>query len=109
MKREILKLHEAARKSELRPWELQSVLKGISSSVIAVGDDLSFTIRLGKKIEADKEKLAALNGRKVRIYPFKNAYRFSRGYIAFEGSFLRVSRELDRELLEKILDALNIE
>jgi len=108
MKQEILRLHEAATKSELRPWELQSVLKEISSSVIAVGDDFSFTVRLDREVEVEEEKLAALNGRKARIYPFKNAYRFPRGYIAFEGKFLRVSRELDKELLEKILDALNI-
>ncbi|MEM4156309.1 MAG: hypothetical protein QXQ38_06255 [Archaeoglobaceae archaeon] len=47
-----------------------------------------------------------LGGRKCIIRPFKNAYRFERGFIAFSGKFLRISRDLEREKLEKILDLL---
>ncbi|MDI9609800.1 MAG: hypothetical protein QFX36_00545 [Archaeoglobales archaeon] len=50
--------------------------------------------------------LELLGGRKCIIRPFKNAYRFERGFIAFSGKFLRISRDLEREKLEKILDLL---
>ena len=101
MKDVILKLYKTAKTKNWKPWELQSELRKIYDGVIAVGDDLSFTIKLEKDL-----RNVDLNGERCKIYPFKNAYRFNKGYIAFEGRFLRVSRDIDEKLLEKILDAI---
>ncbi len=80
---------------------MQTELKKICDKVIAVGDDLSFTIKLDKDIEKD---LCKIGGRKCKIYPFKKAYRFDRGYVALDGKFIRISINLDEKLLLKILD-----
>ncbi len=101
MKDVILKLYKTAKTKNWKPWELQSELRKIYDGVIAVGDDLSFTIKLEKDL-----RNVDLNGERCKIYPFNNAYRFNKGYIAFEGRFLRVSRDIDEKLLEKILDAI---
>ncbi|MEM0330399.1 MAG: hypothetical protein QXU31_06705 [Archaeoglobaceae archaeon] len=69
--------------------------------VVAVGDDLSFTLKLDFKIPT--KDLEKLGGQKCKIYPFKNAYRFKNGFIAFDGNFIRISRNFRREELEKIL------
>ncbi len=101
MKDVILKLYKTAKTKNWKPWELQSELRKIYEGVVAVGDDLSFTIKLEKDL-----RNVSLNGKKCKIYPFKNAYRFDKGYIAFEGRFLRVSRDIDEKLLEKIIDTI---
>lgn len=37
-----------------------------------------------------------LKGRKTRIYPYRNAVRFE-GYVAFDGKFLKISKDLDEK------------
>ena len=103
-KETLLDLYDVANSKDWKPWELQSRLREICKNVIAVGDDLSFTVKLDKDL-----RFADLNnfgGRKCKIHPFKTAWRFSRGFVAFEGKFLRVSREVDKNLLEEILNAI---
>ncbi len=103
MKSVILELYRVARSKEWKPWELQDELRKIYEGVVAVGDDLSFTIKIDGLRSANLEVLGA---RKCRIHPFKNAYRFEKGFIAFEDRFLRISRDLDEEVLLKILDLI---
>jgi len=100
----LLELYDTANSKEWRPWELQSRLREIYENVIAVGDDLSFTVKLGKELR--KAELKSFGGRKCKMHPFKTAWRFSKGFVAFEGKFLRISRELDKKLLSEILDAI---
>ncbi len=101
MKDTILELYRKAKSKDWTPWELQTELKKICDKVIAVGDDLSFTLKLDEVIEKD---LTEIGGRKCKIYPFRNAYRFDRGYVALDGKFIRISINLDEKLLSKILD-----
>ena len=101
VKKRILKLLEISKSKEWKPWELQTELKRIEENVIAVGDDLSFTIKLDREIVVDEEGLKRLGGRRTKIYPFKRAFRFNKGFIAVEGRFIRVSKEFDpKELIE---------
>ncbi len=72
--------------------------------VVAVGDDLSFTLKLD--FDLPNADLSEIGGKFCRIYPFKIAYRFDKGFVAFSGKFLRISREISREKLEKILEYL---
>lgn len=100
----ILRLYEIANSKSWKPWELQSVLRKEFEGVVAVGDDLSFTLKLDFKIPS--KDLEKIGGQKCKIYPFKNAYRFENGFIAFDGNFIRISRNLKREKLEEILNLL---
>ncbi|MCS7144706.1 MAG: hypothetical protein NZ879_06770 [Archaeoglobaceae archaeon] len=100
----IIKLYEIAKSKEWKPWELQSVLKKEFEGVVAVGDDLSFTLKLN--FEIPSVELEEFGGQKCKIYPFKNAYRFGKGFVAFNGNFLRISRNLSGEDLDRILDFL---
>lgn len=104
LKQTIIDLYETANSRKWKPWELQSRLKDIYSNVIAVGDDLSFTIKLEEELK--DVNLGEIGAQKCKIHPFKNAYRFDRGFVAFEGRFLRVSAELDKKLLLKVLELI---
>ncbi len=104
MKDVILRIYDTARMQEWKPWDLQTELRKIYEDVIAVGDDLSFTVKL--KEELRRVDLEKFGGKRVKIHPFKEAYRFERGFIAYEGKFLRVSREIDKKLLSEILDVI---
>lgn len=107
MERELIKkLYEKAREKEWKPWNLQDELRKLCSNVVAVGDDLSFVLKFEENIAIDLEELVKLNGRKTKIYPYRNAVRFDRGYVAFDGKFLRISRDLDEKRLTKILDLI---
>ncbi|MCS7121679.1 MAG: hypothetical protein NZ895_03645 [Archaeoglobaceae archaeon] len=81
---------------------MQSELRREFEKVVAVGDDLSFTLMLDQEIDQKFEEIKKF-GKECKIYPFKKAVRFEKGFIAVEGKFIRISREIDRELLEKIL------
>ena len=105
--RKILEAFKIAKNSTDRPWELQDKLRKILPSVVSVGDDLSFTVKLNKEVEVNEDKILSLGAKRTRIYPFKNAYRFEKGYVAIEGKFIRISREIDEGLLRKILEALS--
>ena len=105
----ILELRRVANKKDWKPWDLQDELREICKDVVAVGDDLSFVLKLDKPISLDVERLVKMGGNVARIYPYRNAVRFDRGYIAFDGKFLRISRELDREKLIAILELLNLD
>lgn len=72
--------------------------------VVAVGDDLSFTLKLD--FEIPSADLAEIGGKKCEIRPFKNAFRFESGFIAFGGRFLRISPKLKREELDKAISLL---
>ena len=101
VKERILKLLEISRTKEWKPWELQTELKRIDKNVISVGDDLSFTIKLDREIVVDEWGLKKLGGKRTKIYPFKRAFRFNKGFIAVEGRFIRVSKEFNpKELIE---------
>ncbi|AGK61585.1 hypothetical protein Asulf_01609 [Archaeoglobus sulfaticallidus PM70-1] len=100
----ILKLHRIANERDWKPWILQSELKKVCEEVISVGDDLSFTLRFDKKLVVDEKLLTKMGAKKTRLYPFRNAYRFERGFIAVEGKFVRISRNLDAEKLKWILE-----
>ncbi len=106
VKEKILAAFRFAKNTEDKPWILQDKLREIFDSVVAVGDDLSFTIKLEKTVKIDEEKILSLGAKKTKIYPFKNAYRFEKGFVAVEGRFLRISRELDEDVLLKVLEAL---
>jgi hypothetical protein len=105
---EILLLYYRARERNLKPWELQDELKSLCSriSVVAVGDDLSITLRLERDLDVDEAIVERLGGKRTRIYPFKRAYRFERGFFALEGRFIRISREIEENILLRILRAL---
>ncbi|TDA28546.1 MAG: hypothetical protein DSO00_05660 [Archaeoglobi archaeon] len=69
-----------------------------------MGDDLSFTLKLDFEIpDADLSKIGF---RKCEIRPFKSAYRIGKGFLAFEGNFLRVSPKLEREELLRAISFL---
>ncbi len=96
---EILRLHRLAREKDWKPWELQSEMKRMCENVIAVGDDLSFTLKLDMEVK----NVEITKGRKCYIHPFRNAYRFDRGFIAFEKNFIRISRDLSEDKLVELL------
>jgi hypothetical protein len=96
---EILGLYRLAKSRKWKPWELQTRMKELCENVVAVGDDLSFTLKLSTCVRDVNLDF----GRKCSIHPFRNAYRFDRGFIAFEKNFIRISREIDEELLVKLL------
>jgi hypothetical protein len=104
MKQTILKLYEKANERDWKPWELQSEMRKIYENVVAVGDDLSFTVKLDKELKPIT--LEQFGASKVKLHPFKTAWRFERGFIAFEGKFLRISREIDKKLLGGILEVI---
>ncbi|RLI77034.1 hypothetical protein DRP05_11395 [Archaeoglobales archaeon] len=106
MKELIVRLYEKAREKDWKPWELQDELRKLCSNVVAVGDDLSFVLKFEKDVAIDLNELIKLNGRKTKIYPYKNAVRFDRGYVAFDGKFLRISKDIDEKRLAKILDLI---
>jgi|GEM_PF-705642 hypothetical protein len=99
----LIELYRVARKKEWKPWELQTELRSINENVVSVGDDLSFTVKLDSEIEFKEEIFEDLGGRKARIYPFKTVYRFDKGFVAVDGKFIRISREVDENKLIKIL------
>jgi len=99
----ILRLLEVANQKDWKPWELQTELRKLEENVIAVGDDLSFTIRLDGEVYVDEKALLDCGARRTRIHPFKKAYRFQKGFIAVEGRFIRVSRDFEPEELMRIL------
>ena len=104
MKQTILKLYEKANERDWKPWDLQTELRKIYDKVIAVGDDLSFTVKLEKDVRPTN--LEPFGASKVKLHPFKTAWRFNRGFIAFEGKFMRISREIDKKLLTEILEVI---
>ncbi|MCD6493249.1 MAG: hypothetical protein J7K36_05555 [Archaeoglobaceae archaeon] len=104
----MLRLYQKANEKNWKPWELQDELRKICNRVVAVGDDLSFVIKFDYPITLSLDELIKMKGKKAEIYPYKNAVRFDKGYIAFDGKFLRISRELDKEKLIKILKLLNL-
>ncbi len=103
MEEKIAKLLQLAKSKDWKPWELQSELRKIDENVVSVGDDLSFTVKFGGELHVDENALIKLKARKTKIYPFKTAYRFKNGFIAVEGKFLRISRNLDERTLFEIL------
>ena len=103
----ILEAFRIAKNSKDKPWELQNKLRRVLPAVVAVGDDLSFTVKLDREISVDEEKILAIGAKKTKIYPFRNAYRFERGFVAIEGKFIRISREIDEEILKRVLEALS--
>jgi hypothetical protein len=101
---EIIELYRIANSKEWKPWDLQTELKKRCDRIISVGDDLSFTLKLDHDLRnVDLEKFG---GKKTRIYPFKNAYRFETGFVAFEKNFLRISVKIDEKLLAEILRSI---
>jgi len=101
----LLKLFKTAKEFKGTPAELQDKLKKIDDRVVSVGDDLSFVVKLDREI--DVEDIARkFGGREWKLYPFKKAYRFERGYIAVNGRFLRISREIDEKILTAIQEIL---
>lgn len=101
-----MELLEIANSRTWKPWELQSALRERCENVISVGDDLSFTVKLEFEIPQQSiEKLKKL-GKECKIYPFRNAFRFKRGFVAVNGRFIRLSKDLDWETLREILDIL---
>jgi len=104
MKELILKLHELANEREWKPWELQTEMRNIYEGVVSVGDDLLFTVKLPSELR--NVDLKSYGGKKVKMHPFKEAWRFDKGFVAFEGKFLRVSREIDKKLLEEIIQLI---
>uniref|UniRef100_A0A7J3M2L6 Uncharacterized protein n=1 Tax=Archaeoglobus fulgidus TaxID=2234 RepID=A0A7J3M2L6_ARCFL len=106
MKERVLELLEIAKSRNWKPWELQSALRERCESIVSVGDDLSFTIKLNFEIpEWRIEKLKEI-GKECKIYPFKRAFRFKSGFVAVEGKFVRLSKDLDIETLEFVLEIL---
>lgn len=106
---DILRLYRIARNFSGTPAELQSILRNECENVVSVGDDLSFVVRLLSDVSVDEDILKSLGGRKKKMYPFRNAWVFERGYIAWDGRFLRISRDIDEDALKKILASLNID
>ncbi len=106
---DLTELYRIARNFKGSPAELQTLLRQKSRNVVSVGDDLSFVVRLDGTVSIDENILEEMDGKWKRLYPFRNCYVFERGYIAWDGRFLRVSREIDEKILEKILSSLNIE
>ncbi|WP_202319635.1 hypothetical protein [Archaeoglobus neptunius] len=104
MKEVILKLYDLANIKDWKPWELQTELKKIYEDTIAVGDDLSFTVKLKKDLKP--VGLEDFGGKKCKMHPFRTAWRFDSGFIAFEGKFLRISRKIDKNLLSDILELI---
>ncbi len=102
----IAKLLQLAKSRDWKPWELQSELRAIDENVVSVGDDLSFTIKFERELHVDENALMKLKARKTKIYPFKTAYRFENGFVAVEGRFLRISRNLDEFSLFEILHCI---
>lgn len=100
----LLRLYEMANERDWKPWELQSEMKKVYEGVVAVGDDLSFTVKLEKELRL--VDLKRLGGRKVKMHPFKTAWRFDKGFVAFEDRFLRISREIDKNLLIEVLNLI---
>lgn len=97
---------EIAKSRSWKPWELQSALREKCESVVSVGDDLSFTLRLEHEVEEWRiEKLKGI-GRECKIYPFKKAFRFDHGFVAVNGKFVRLSKDIDKEVLDLVLDIL---
>ncbi len=105
----VIELYRIAREFEGTPAELQTVLRERCGNVISVGDDLSFVVRLPSEIHLDVDLLESLGGKRKKLYPFRNCCIFGRGYIAWDGKFLRISREIDEKILEKILTSLDVE
>ncbi|MBE8539083.1 hypothetical protein [Geoglobus acetivorans] len=106
---DLLKLLRTAKSFEDSPAELQSELKALCENVISVGDDLSFVVRFENELNINESLVGEFGGRKKKLYPFRNAWFFDKGYIAWDGRFLRVSRDIDEKILEKILASLNAE
>ncbi len=101
----LLKLFKTAKEFKGTPAELQDKLKKIDDRVVSVGDDLSFVVKLDREINID-EIIERFGGKKWKLYPFKKAYRFERGYIAVNGRFLRISRDIDQEILTALQEIL---
>ncbi|NOY12030.1 MAG: hypothetical protein GXO67_08150 [Archaeoglobi archaeon] len=106
---DLLKLYRMAREFDGSPAELQSLLREECEDVVSVGDDLSFVVRFPEEVRLSEDTLAEIGGRKRKLYPFRNAWFFERGYIAWDGRFLRISREIDESVLKKILASLNVD
>lgn len=99
-------MYKIANSGDWKPWVLQSVLREKCENVVSVGDDLSFTVKLEFEIsESIIEKLREI-GRESSIYPFKRAFRFDSGFVAVNGRFIRLSRNLDEKTLVSILNIL---
>lgn len=101
----LLKLFKTAKEFKGTPAELQDKLKKIDDRVVSVGDDLSFVVKLDREINID-EIIERFGGKKWKLYPFKKAYRFERGYIAVNGRFLRISRDIDQKILTALQEIL---
>ncbi|AIY90091.1 hypothetical protein [Geoglobus acetivorans] len=104
---DLLELLRMAKSFDGSPAELQSELRRLSENVVSVGDDLSFVVRFENELNIHEGLMNEFGGRKKRLYPFRNAWFFDKGYIAWDGRFMRVSRDIDEKILEKILASLN--
>ncbi len=101
-----MKLYRIAKEFKGNAAELQSLLKEIDDRIVSVGDDLSFVLRFDKEIKIDERVVKELGGKNWKLYPFRKAYKFERGYIAIDGRFLRISRDVDEEVVAKIEEIL---
>ncbi|MFN3384783.1 MAG: hypothetical protein ACK401_07805 [Archaeoglobaceae archaeon] len=89
-----------------KPWELQSALRERCDKVVSVGDDLSFTIKLDFEIPEHRIQRLKELGKECKIYPFKRAFRFQSGFVAVDGKFLRLSKDIDGKTLNMVLGIL---
>ncbi len=104
----IMQLYYISKNSDKKPWKLQDEVKKIAE-VVSVGDDLSFTVKVNIKkenIKSAEEEALKLGAKLCSIHPFKRAFRFNRGFIAFDEKFLRISSKVDEDVLRKILETL---
>ncbi len=102
----LMELYKIAREFKGSPAEMQTLLKKIDNRVVSVGDDLSFVLRFDREIKIDEDVIKALGGKSWKLYPFRRAYKFNRGYIAIDGRFLRISRDVDEKVIAKIQEIL---
>lgn len=104
----VMQLYYISKNSDKKPWVLQDEMRKIAE-VVSVGDDLSFTVKVDIKkenIKSAEEEALKLGAKLCSIHPFKRAFRFSSGFIAFDEKFLRVSSKIEEDALRKILEAL---
>ncbi len=67
---------------------------------------MSFTIKLDFEIPEHRIQKLKEIGKECKIYPFKRAFRFKSGFVAVDGKFLRLSKDLDEETLKVVLEIL---
>ncbi|MEM0203797.1 MAG: hypothetical protein QXO16_06765 [Archaeoglobaceae archaeon] len=67
---------------------------------------MSFTIKLDFEIPEWRVERLKEVGKEGKIYPFKRAFRFKSGFVAVDGKFVRLSKDLDKETLDFVLEIL---